>query len=49
MQLYYNLCKEPLMPANALIQTRIDPVVKEKAAAVLESMGISVSDAVRIL
>jgi DNA-damage-inducible protein J len=37
------------MPANALIQTRIDPVVKEKAAAVLESMGISVSDAVRIL
>ncbi len=37
------------MPANALIQTRIDPVVKERAAAVLEEMGITVSDAVRIL
>ncbi|MGB0125778.1 MAG: type II toxin-antitoxin system RelB/DinJ family antitoxin [Silvibacterium sp.] len=37
------------MPANALIQTRIDPAVKERAAAVLEKMGITVSDAVRIL
>jgi len=37
------------MPANALVQTRIDPVVKERAAAVLEEMGITVSDAVRIL
>jgi DNA-damage-inducible protein J len=38
-----------LMPANALVQTRIDPVVKERAAAVLEAQGITVSDAVRIL
>jgi DNA-damage-inducible protein J len=37
------------MPANALVQTRIDPVVKERAAAVLSELGITVSDAVRIL
>ncbi len=37
------------MPANALIQTRIDPDVKDRAAAVLEQLGLTVSDAVRIL
>jgi DNA-damage-inducible protein J len=37
------------MPANALVQTRIDPAVKERAAAVLEELGITVSEAVRIL
>jgi DNA-damage-inducible protein J len=37
------------MAANALVQTRIDPAVKERAAAVLGEMGITVSDAVRIL
>ena len=37
------------MAASALVQTRIDPAVKERAAAVLGEMGISVSDAVRIL
>ena len=37
------------MAANALIQTRIDPDIKERAAAVLDAMGMSVSDAVRIL
>jgi DNA-damage-inducible protein J len=37
------------MPANALVQTRIDSAVKERAAAVLEEMGITVSEAVRIL
>jgi len=37
------------MPATALIQTRIDPQVKDRASAVLEEMGITVSDAVRIL
>lgn len=37
------------MPANALVQTRIDGAVKERAAAVLEAMGLTVSDAVRIL
>jgi DNA-damage-inducible protein J len=37
------------MTANALVQTRIDPAVKERAAAVLERLGITVSEAVRIL
>jgi DNA-damage-inducible protein J len=37
------------MPANALVQTRIDPVVKERAAEVLEKLGLTVSEAVRIL
>jgi DNA-damage-inducible protein J len=37
------------MPANALVQTRIDSAVKERAAAVLGELGITVSDAVRIL
>ena len=37
------------MPANSLIQTRIDPRVKAKASAVLEKSGLTVSDAVRIL
>jgi DNA-damage-inducible protein J len=37
------------MSANALVQTRIDPAVKERAAAVLEELGITVSEAVRIL
>jgi len=37
------------MTANALVQTRIDPAVKEKAAAVLEEFGLTVSDAVRIM
>ena len=37
------------MAANALLQTRIDASVKARASAVLDSMGLSVSDAVRIL
>jgi DNA-damage-inducible protein J len=37
------------MAANALVQTRIDPDVKERAAAVLGEMGITISEAVRIL
>jgi DNA-damage-inducible protein J len=37
------------MPANSLVQTRIDSAVKERAAAVLEGLGITVSEAVRIL
>lgn len=37
------------MSANALVQARIDPAVKERAAAVLDHLGLSVSDAVRIL
>jgi DNA-damage-inducible protein J len=37
------------MPTNALVQTRIDAKVKARAAAVLEEIGMTVSDAVRIL
>jgi DNA-damage-inducible protein J len=37
------------MAANSLVQARIDGKVKEEAAAVLASMGLSVSDAVRLM
>ena len=37
------------MAANALIQTRIDASIKEQASTVLDNMGLTVSDAVRIL
>lgn len=37
------------MVANALVQTRIDGTVKAEAAAVLATMGLTVSDAVRLL
>jgi len=37
------------MAGSALVQTRIDPALKERAAAVLDDMGLTVSDAVRIL
>ncbi len=37
------------MAANALVQTRIDSAVKARAAAVLDQLGPTVSDAVRTL
>jgi len=37
------------MAANALVQVRIDGAVKEEAATVLAAMGLTVSDAVRLL
>lgn len=37
------------MAANTLVQARIDGGVKEEAAAVLASMGLTVSDAVRLM
>ena len=37
------------MAAGALIQTRIDAELKARAVAVLDGMGLTVSDAVRIL
>ena len=37
------------MAANALVQTRIDGTVKDEAAAVLAAMGLTVSDAVRLM
>ena len=37
------------MAANHLVQTRIDGAIKEEAAAVLAAMGLTVSDAVRLM
>jgi DNA-damage-inducible protein J len=37
------------MATSALVQTRIDAQVKERAAAVLDKMGLTVSEVVRIL
>lgn len=37
------------MTANTLVQTRIDPVVKKQASTVLEDLGLTVSEAMRIL
>ncbi len=37
------------MPANALVQTRIDGAVKDQASIVLAAMGLTVSDAVRLM
>jgi DNA-damage-inducible protein J len=37
------------MAANTLVQARIDGAVKEEAATVLAAMGLTVSDAVRML
>lgn len=37
------------MATNAIVQARIDGVVKEEAAAVLAAMGLTISDAVRLL
>jgi DNA-damage-inducible protein J len=38
-----------LMAANQLVQARIDGAIKEEAAAVLAAMGLTVSDALRLL
>ena len=37
------------MATNAVVRARIDEQVKEQAAAVLATMGLTVSDAFRIL
>ena len=37
------------MGAKQLVQARIDGAIKEEAAAVLAAMGLTVSDAVRLL
>jgi len=41
--------EESTVAANQLVQARIDGAVKEEAAAVLAAMGLTVSDAVRLL
>ena len=37
------------MPANAVVRARIDAHIKEEATAVLAAMGLTVSDAFRIM
>ncbi|MEX3582800.1 MAG: type II toxin-antitoxin system RelB/DinJ family antitoxin [Burkholderia sp.] len=37
------------MAANQLVQARIDDAIREEAAAVLAAMGLTVSDAVRLM
>ena len=37
------------MPANAVVRARIDKHIKEEATAVLAAMGLTVSDAFRIM
>ncbi|WP_446470647.1 type II toxin-antitoxin system RelB/DinJ family antitoxin [Xenorhabdus stockiae] len=37
------------MATNRLVQARIDGEIKEEAAAVLAAMGLTVSDAVRMM
>ena len=37
------------MAANQLVQARIDGAIKEEAATVLAAMGLTVSDAVRLM
>ena len=37
------------MAENRLVQARIDGAVKEEAAAVLTTIGLTVSDAIRLL
>ena len=37
------------MAANSVVRARIDEHIKEEAAAVLAAMGLTVSDAVRLL
>jgi DNA-damage-inducible protein J len=37
------------MPANAVVRARIDEDIKDEAAVVLAAMGLTISDAFRIL
>ncbi len=37
------------MTADTVVKARIDTATKEKAAAVLGAMGLSISDAIRLL
>jgi DNA-damage-inducible protein J len=37
------------MAANEVVRARVDTVIKKEATAVLSSMGLSVSDAIRLM
>ena len=49
LQSSYLCMTVPFVAANQLVQARIDGAVKEEASAVLAAMGLTVSDAVRLL
>ena len=38
-----------MIAADTYVRARIDTVTKERAAAALEAMGLSISDAIRLL
>lgn len=37
------------MASNDVVRARIDPKIKEEASIVLSEMGLSISDAIRLL
>ena len=41
--------KENIMTANAVVRARVNEDIKQEAAAVLQAMGLTVSDAFRIM
>jgi DNA-damage-inducible protein J len=41
--------EDSTVAANQLVQTRIDGAIKAEAAAILAAMGLTVSDAVRLM
>jgi DNA-damage-inducible protein J len=46
----YNVAqKEKIMAANSVVRARIDEHIKDEACAVLAAMGLSPSDAIRLL
>ena len=52
MRMTYNTAtaaEEAFMAVTALVQARIDPAIRDRAAEVLAGMGLTVSEAVRIL
>jgi DNA-damage-inducible protein J len=46
---WLNKLEEHTMSANAVVRARIDEHIKEEATAVLAAMGLTVSDAFRIM
>jgi DNA-damage-inducible protein J len=41
--------EDSAMSTNAVVRARIDEDIKEEAASVLQAMGLSTSDAIRIM
>jgi DNA-damage-inducible protein J len=45
----YNVAHGVYMPANAVVRARIDAKIKEEATAIYASVGLTLSDAFRML